>query len=63
MKTLPIDQLRRNFDRYVAEVMAGEVYTITRYGKPLCRFMATDEDDVAQLMSKLTGPTPDNPKI
>jgi len=63
MKTLPIDLSRRNFDRYVADVAAVEVCIVTRHGKPLRRFMASSEEDVAQFVSKPAGSSFDEPKI
>jgi prevent-host-death family protein len=36
--TISVTELRNHFDQYLQRVKSGEVFIITKYGKPLAHF-------------------------
>jgi prevent-host-death family protein len=51
MPEISMTNLRRNFDEIVEQVAAGQVFIITKRGKPLCRFQPVDEHMLAEFAS------------
>ncbi len=41
--TITITELRKRFDEYLQRVKAGEVFIITKYGKPFAQFVPAQE--------------------
>jgi prevent-host-death family protein len=43
VSTITITELRNHFDEYLQRVKAGEVFIITKYGKPFAQFAPAQE--------------------